>query len=171
MTNRRKPISERLWSKVTKLGPDDCWPFAGNLNKGYGVLKVDSTHKQVLAARVAYEVTHGPLPEGLEIDHVCRNRLCCNPAHLEPVTHTENMKRVWERGTRTGIVSGASRSTAKLTRADAEQIKVDPRSGRALAKVYGVDRTTIDKIRRGAAYKVDGLVVINHQPRPSLRTS
>lgn len=60
---------------------------------GYGV----SGHR--LAHRVAYESVFGPIPDGLEIDHLCRNRACINVSHLEVVTHAENMRRAFERRT------------------------------------------------------------------------
>lgn len=71
-----------------------CWLWLGTLdNKGYGRIGRGS-----LAHRVAYELVVGPIPEGLELDHLCRTPACCNPAHLDPVTHAENMRRgAWGR--------------------------------------------------------------------------
>lgn len=50
-----------------------------------------------MAHRVAYELWVGPIPEGMELDHRCKVRACINPAHLEPVTHAENMRRLGRR--------------------------------------------------------------------------
>ena len=58
---------------------------------GYGRLNVKGVHHQ--AHRAAYETWIGPIPEGLQLDHLCRNRACCNPDHLEPVTNRENQRR------------------------------------------------------------------------------
>ncbi len=60
---------------------------------GYGRVLVPSEHKMKLVHRVAYEYIHGPVPEGLELDHLCRTRDCYNPNHLEAVTHKENVRR------------------------------------------------------------------------------
>lgn len=75
-----------------EIGPDGCWIFTGALNPaGYGV--IGYAGKVHLAHRLSYEVEVGPIPDGLELDHLCRNRNCFNPDHLEPVTHLENMRR------------------------------------------------------------------------------
>jgi hypothetical protein len=70
----------------------DCWNWDGAVtSSGYGAVahngRTHSTHK------LAYELLVGPVPDGLQIDHLCRNKLCCNPAHLEPVTGQENIRR------------------------------------------------------------------------------
>lgn len=68
-----------------------CWLWQGSTNGYYGHLSVDGV--LALAHRAAWAAVHGPIPSGLEIDHLCRVMLCCNPDHLEPVTHEENMRR------------------------------------------------------------------------------
>src|SRR5690606_13797613 len=83
----RMILTDRFWKKVTKTEAD-CWEWTGALNsRGYGCVGIDS--KRYLTHRVAYEALVGPIPEGLTIDHLCRNKVCCNPAHLEPVTARE----------------------------------------------------------------------------------
>lgn len=80
----------RFWEKVDKT--DDCWLWTGHTRGGYGRLKIGSKHRQ--AHRLAYEWLVGPIPEGkAHLDHLCRVRHCVNPAHLEPVTHRENVLR------------------------------------------------------------------------------
>lgn len=71
---------------------ENCWLFdcAPNLY-GYGRIKVSG--KTLATHRIAYEATKGPIPEGLQIDHLCRNRLCFKPDHLEAVTPRENVLR------------------------------------------------------------------------------
>lgn len=90
---------ERFWSKVDSSGgADACWPWkAGHASHGYGWFRLgsrtDGSRKQLPAHRVAYTMVAGEIPDGFVIDHLCRNRLCCNPEHLEPVTHRENILR------------------------------------------------------------------------------
>lgn len=85
-----------LLSGVTYEG--DCWlrlvgARPGNASNGGGYSRVGRNGKTVYAHRLAYEVWVGPIPAGLQIDHLCRNRSCINPAHLEPVTTQENQRR------------------------------------------------------------------------------
>jgi len=72
---------------VTELSVQ-CWPYRGYLNPdGYGNTHGVGTHRRV------YEALIGPIPAGLQLDHLCRNRACYNPSHLEPVTQQENLRR------------------------------------------------------------------------------
>lgn len=81
---------ERFWQKVDRSG--DCWLWtAGRTPEGYGKFWLGG--KTVLAHRVAYTLEHGPIPDRLHLDHLCRVRHCVNPAHMEPVTHRENVLR------------------------------------------------------------------------------
>ena len=84
-------LSERFWSKVDDSG-DGCWPFLGAVTeRGYGRFTI--ANRMYQAHRVAYELAVGLIPDGMQLDHLCRNRRCCNPAHLEPVTNRENQMR------------------------------------------------------------------------------
>jgi hypothetical protein len=87
------PAPERFWPKVDVRGEDECWTWlAGKDGHGYGKFYVDRSRRNFKAHRFAYLLVRGELPE-LELDHLCRNPSCVNPAHLEPVTHRENMVR------------------------------------------------------------------------------
>lgn len=72
-------MSERFWSKVDKTVK--CWNWLGHKNRaGYGVY----------GGKLAHRIVMAPIPKGLEVDHICRNRACVNQAHLRVVTHREN---------------------------------------------------------------------------------
>lgn len=82
---------ERFWPKV--LISDGCWEWtAGKDNRGYGRFQADGFR---LAHRWAWFILNGPIPDGLELDHLCRNQGCVNPFHLEPVTHAVNVARAF----------------------------------------------------------------------------
>lgn len=93
---RRYPdgtVEDRFWAKVDKNGPLGCWVWtASTYPSGYGAFGV-APGKVNCAHRFAYELLVGPIPEGLQLDHLCRTRLCVNPVHLEPVTIAENVLR------------------------------------------------------------------------------
>lgn len=83
----------RLLSKIeTCEDLAACWKWRGSVSElGYGAFWFDGAMRP--AHRVTYELLIGPVPDGLELDHLCRNRGCVNPSHVEPVTHQENCAR------------------------------------------------------------------------------
>lgn len=94
-------LPERFWAKVSPEPNSGCWLWAGSGNQiGYGRMRFEGRTQVV--HRIAYKALVGPLPEHPEVDldHLCRVRCCCNPDHVEPVTHAENIRRG-----QTGIVN------------------------------------------------------------------
>lgn len=82
----------RFWAKVDKDGPNGCWIWKGaTTNEGYGEFWV--VDRVVRAHRYAYELIIEPIPEGMTIDHLCRNTSCVNPEHMEVVTGHQNILR------------------------------------------------------------------------------
>ena len=87
---RGQSLEERFWSKAEKT--DSCWNWKSNMHfKGYGLFSLNG--KTVKAHRIAFELSKGQILEGLTIDHLCRNRRCVNPSHLEAVSMKENTLR------------------------------------------------------------------------------
>jgi len=88
--SRRKWVA-RFWGRVERITESGCWIWMGATSCGYGHVRILKELK--LAHRVSYEIHRGPIPGGLELDHLCRVRCCVNPAHLEPVTSVVNTAR------------------------------------------------------------------------------
>lgn len=110
---------ERFWSKVEKT-TDGCWLWQGGMySNGYGQFALGGTPRRTaLAHRMAYEQCVGPIPQGKDLDHLCRVRHCVNPEHLEPVTRSENLLRspIMGQGNRleTHCKQGHERSTENV---------------------------------------------------------
>jgi hypothetical protein len=91
---KHRVMSDEAWQrfleKLRRAG--GCIEFTGTKSSGYGSFRAASS-SQSLAHRIAWVATNGPIPDGLVLDHLCRNRACANPEHLEVVTHRVNILR------------------------------------------------------------------------------
>ncbi len=88
-------LPPRFWTKVAVNDETGCWEWTAALAKGYGRFGVGAraSHTVVQAHRHAYEALRGPVDRKMECDHLCRNRRCVNPAHIEVVSHRVNSLR------------------------------------------------------------------------------
>lgn len=115
-----------------------CWEWQRSINRdGYGHIFKEGRCR--LAHRVFYEELIGPIPEDLTLDHLCRNRACVNPDHLEPVTQAENCQR--------GALAVTDRATRDFIRRKRGEI---PQT--ELAAQLGISQTAVSKIQRGVSW-------------------
>jgi len=157
-TNPCLPIAARLWPKIAKAGPDDCWLWQAYKNAhGYGVL--GKNNGTLLAHRVVYEDAVGPIPAGLHVLHRCDNPPCCNPAHLWLGTHADNMADMREKG-RWSLhhsCEGERNRAAKLTPEQVLEIRAAPGRHDRIAWRYGITASNVSviKLRKSWAYLPD----------------
>lgn len=94
MAVKPRLLIDRLMARVVE-NINGCWIFTGARTSGYGVLGTGSRGTGLtLAHRATYDYFIGDVPRGLDLDHLCRVRECCNPWHLEPVTRSVNNLRI-----------------------------------------------------------------------------
>lgn len=107
---RTTPIAERLDRRSERDPSSGCLVWTGYLDpNGYGRMTATHDSKSKLAHVIAYQTFVGPVPDGLELDHLCRNRACIAVEHLEPVTHRENILRGQTRAARNMSVTHCPR--------------------------------------------------------------
>lgn len=135
-----------FWSKVEIGGTAMCWIWTGQIVNGYGRFRGERAH------RYAYHLHKGPIPEGLMVRHLCGNKLCVNPSHLEPGTMADNAQD----GIRLGeTLRGSRNGRAKIGEADARYILANPDklTGAQLARKFNVSPATISLIRSGDRWR------------------
>lgn len=131
---------ELFWSKVTILGPDDCWPWTGPVqSKGYGIFKKKT------ASSIAYWLVKGLIPKGQIVRHTCDFRLCCNPHHLIVGTHQNNTDDMVQRG-RSDFPKARGRK--RLTNEQVKEIRTlaGTATHQVLADRFGTSDATISRI-------------------------
>jgi hypothetical protein len=127
-----KTLEERFWSKVDVCGPDECWEWtAYRLPAGYGTFGRPTTTTH----RIAWQLTNGPIPEGMFVCHKCDNPPCVNPAHLFVGTQQDNLRDMWSKGRAEATRQAGKRNmVAALAALTAEQRRAN---GRKTGSVYG----------------------------------
>lgn len=115
-----KAFTQRFWSHVHMPSADECWPWSlSRGNHGYGQVSYQRTMH--LTHRIAYEMTHGPIPDGLWVLHSCDNPPCCNPKHMFLGTHTDNMRDMTAKGR-----NGVHRHPERYPRGDSHPSRTMP---------------------------------------------
>lgn len=143
-------VAIRFWSKVTKMGEDECWDWHGCLSDcGYGLM----THKRKhwKAHRFAYFLTYGEFDPLMDVLHKCDNPKCCNPAHLKLGTASENMRDAYARGRKIPWnPKGSIHPMAKINEQQAIEIRTLFATGtfskRAIGKRFGITASAVGSI-------------------------
>lgn len=113
------PLAERAWRYIRRDAVTGCWDWAGTHDRlGYARVGVTGS-RSVPAHRALYELLVEPIPDGLVLDHRCRNRGCVNPSHLDVVTQQENVQRGWAAGRTQGRSRGRWSTNTELQGATA----------------------------------------------------
>ena len=142
--------ASRFWTKVDKRPhmSDGCWLWMASKrnSKGYGQFWADG--KIVPAHRWAYEQFKGPIPDGLQIDHLCRTPACVNPAHLEAVTAKENNNRGNTASVMRSFV-GERNSHSTISDELAMEIYFSEGTHTAIAERFSVGKSAVHHIKAG----------------------
>jgi hypothetical protein len=161
-TRPPRPLAERVasfWSRVDKT--ETCWLWTGAKSvRGYGVA---GQRPSRLAHRVAYEYLVGQIPEGLDLDHLCRVLACVNPDHLEPVPHRINVLRGESPAAQNAVKTHCKRGHSL----SGDNLYVFPSGGRMCRTCYRAAARRTYAARRDAA--VAGDEFVDSDPAPRLR--
>lgn len=143
----------RFWMQV-KSSRDNCWEWlAYKIRGGYGSFRIG--RRTYLAHRISYSISNGHVPAGLYVCHRCDNPSCVNPSHLFVGTQTDNMADCARKGraaSRAGEFNG--NSTLRVSQVlDVRSRVAAGESGASVARLYGVDRSTINDIIRQRTWR------------------
>jgi hypothetical protein len=147
-------VRARFWAKVDRGATDVCWAWGACLDhKGYGMFRL--RNRMPHAHRIAWMLTRGAIPDGLQVLHKCDNRVCCNPAHLFLGTNAQNVADRVAKG-RSNRPRGTRNPKAKLDELGVREIRRrllagDARS--AIARAHGVSKRTVWSIHKGETWR------------------
>lgn len=151
-------LHDRFFSRFVKL-TNGCWQWRSHTDKdGYGVLP--GAYQNTRAHRLSYEIHYGVIPEGMLVCHKCDNPGCVNPGHLFLGTAKDNAQDALQKQRH---FVGQKNGRSKIKEKDIEHIKESKLNGQQLADFYGVNRSTINKIRRGDTWQHLPLEVISKE--------
>jgi len=154
-------LTQRFWSNVDKREASECWEWRGHRSCGYG--RVGNGNRKLRAHRLAWEMTNGPIPSGMQVLHHCDNPACCNPVHLFLGNPKENMRDKCARGRQPKgapgkmVAPGAEHMFAHLTWDQVRAIRVlredEGALLRDLAETYGVSERTVQDVIYQKSYR------------------
>lgn len=156
--NKNERDKERFWKLVDIKGPRDCWEWqAAFIVSGYGTFKVGSltngTRRNVLAHRYSCEITKRPLGHGEQALHHCDNKRCVNPDHLYIGSRKDNARDAVARNRIARVGSpGVTNPKARLTEAQAIEIKHSSERNTDLARRFGISKTHVGYIKTGKSW-------------------
>ena len=149
----KKTPTERLYEKTRRDQSTGCLEFQGyRIKKGYGYIGTENG-KTTTTHRLAWQIAHGPIPEGMFVLHKCDNPPCCNPDHLFLGTNKDNMD---DRSNKQRQARGSRMGSSKLVESDIPVIRKRLSAGethRSIAKSYGVSSPIITYINTGRTWK------------------
>lgn len=166
---RKRPLYERLWAKV-QVRESGCWEWTGARQRGrwYGIIHTE--RGSALTHRLVYQMTTGPIPDGICVCHRCDNPICVNPAHLFLGTIADNNADRHAKGRTRGARGEASpyrmapekyhrgeaTPTSKLTEAQVREIRRRVAGGepqRGIAREFGLGASQVCRIIRGRSWR------------------
>ena len=151
---KAEPLIDRFWRKVDKSG--DCWEWtAAKCSTGYGWIGIGNRKTQA-AHRVVWELTYGPIPDGLCICHKCDNPGCVNPDHLFLGTYGDNMKDMWDKSRhyrRLGKENVWAKLTEDIVRQLRDEWQTKPFNMSQKARDLGIHMSTVERVVKGQTWK------------------